>query len=93
MKSTMRTYSFRAECLQDVLGSFEILRASDAPFKMVRIEADQLFPDCEAEFRSALGTAQIIELLQGDNDLHVVRETLRRCLIEENTMERNDDID
>lgn len=93
LKSAMHTYSFRAECLQDVLDSIEILRTFDAPFKLVLIKADQIFPDCEVEIRSALGTTQIIELLRGDNELRTIRGTLRPCPIAENSMVRDYEIE
>lgn len=82
----MNTFSFRADCLADVL---DLLGSSRmGALGRVTIIPDGTFPDVEAELESGMTQKQLLSLMGGMEDGHVMSETLRMCNLRSNPMER-----
>lgn len=82
----MNTFSFRADCLADVL---DLLGSSRmGALGRVTIIPDGTFPDVEVELESGMTQKQLLSLMGGMEDDHVMSETLRMCNLRSNPMER-----
>jgi hypothetical protein len=83
----MNTFSFRADCLADVL---DLLGSSSmAALSRVTIIPDGAFPDVEVEMDSGMTQTQLVTLMGAIEDGHVMSETLRMCNLRSNPMERS----
>lgn len=81
-------YKLRAECSQDILNFLEKSGNQMMSFKMTR--EDLTFPDAEFEFETKLTLDEIILILKGIIDSHVMYQTVKP--ISEYTGERNYDL-
>lgn len=82
----MNTFSFRADCLADVL---DLLGSSRmGALGRVTIIPDGTFPDVEVELDSGMTQKQLLNLMGGMEDGHVMSETLCMCNLRSNPMER-----
>ncbi|QKG68471.1 hypothetical protein HP062_24230 [Pseudomonas sp. B14-6] len=82
----MNTFSFRADCLADVLDLLGSTRME--ALRRVTIIPDGTFPDVEVELDSGMTQKQLLSLMGGVEDGHVMSETLRMCNLRSNPMER-----
>ncbi len=87
----LRTYSFRAECQEDVEQfSIACAKAKTSIVHSEHAQADQA-PDVCLEFQSAAPLARIQDILRTIPDGHVMLETLQECPLAENSLKRNPD--
>lgn len=102
--SQLNTFSFRAECLHDIilmaanvsgseLGKPIILTVtnedgSDTLASFKIKKLDDTGIDCAAEFQTNLSEDKIREHLDRQVDSHVIEETLRPVPLSENSLER-----
>jgi hypothetical protein len=73
--SPMNTYSFRAECRDDVLNFLALPEATS--LKKITIIPDPRFPDVEVEIETKLTVQEIKNALEMVEDGHVMVETLK----------------
>ena len=82
----MNTFSFRAECLADVL---ELLGSNEMKtLGRVIIAPDGRLPDVEVELNIQMTQRQLLAIIGGIEDGHVMGETLRMKDLRLNPMER-----
>lgn len=82
----MNTFSFRADCLADVL---DLLGSSKIEaLGRVTIIPDGTFPDVEVEIDTGMTQKQLLAIVGSIDDGHVMGETLRMCDLRSNPMDR-----
>lgn len=79
------TYSFRAECREDVLSFLASPEATS--LKKITIVPDPLFPDVEVEIETKLTVQEVVSALEMVEVGHVMVETLKACALKTNRME------
>lgn len=79
------TYSFRAECRDDVLSFLALPEATS--LKKITIVPDPIFPDVEVEIETKLTVQEVISALEMVEDGHVMVETLKACALVSNGMD------
>ncbi len=82
-------YSCRAECQQDVLDFITALLKQSNRILHVFMMPDGKLPDTLLEFGlQRQDDETLIRLLESQSDAHVMVESLRRCKLEENSLQR-----
>jgi hypothetical protein len=91
------TYSCRFECPSDVTAF--IVQASAMGIQVVLTELKLLKtgpgrdsycpPDTYVEFVTEASYDKLLEIMRSCDDLHVGMQTLRKCVLSENSLERN----
>ena len=79
------TYSFRAECRDDVRRFLALPEATS--LKKITIVPDPTFPDVEVEIETKLTQLDITSALEMVEDGHVMVETLKACPLTINSMD------
>lgn len=73
----MNSYSFRSECLHDVLNFLAVVgersRISACGFRQ-----DDIFPDVEVELVVGMSLVELRKVANEITDLHVINESLER---------------
>lgn len=87
----MPVFSFRAECLVDVETFVHCLANAgvSATIDYHRPGAECPIPDVIAEFKSDAPLDDLREAARMVPDGHVIVQTLRQCLLSQNTLERD----
>lgn len=88
----MNTFSFRAECQVDV--DCFLQKSSDSNIKITvtkTVKDKDGFPDVEIEFESEAKLEDLIKVMRGVQDGHVMYQTLRQVPLEQNNLHRNYD--
>ncbi len=86
------TYSGRADCQQDVLDFINTLFRGSNRVLHVFIMPDGKLPDTLFEFGLAqLDNQALLDILENQQDSHVMMETLRQCPLSENSYQREYD--
>lgn len=84
----MKTFSFRAECLEDVR-RFQCACLSS---RLVVVIPNKLVPDVDVEVRADASLESLRNAMRRVVDGHVMLQTLRECPLSENPLERNYDL-
>jgi len=79
------TYSFRAECRDDVLSFLALPEATS--LRKITIVPDSTFPDVEVEIETKLTVQEVTSALEMVEDGHVMVETLKACALKLNCMD------
>lgn len=82
------TYSFRAECRDDVLRFLALPEATS--LKKITIIPDPTFPDVEVEIETKLTVQEITRALEMVEDGHVMVETLMQYSLNSSPLGRLD---
>lgn len=85
MNRPVNTYSFRAECRDDVLSFLALPEATS--LKKITIVPDPSFPDVEVEIETKLTVHEVTSALEMVEDGHVMVETLKACALVSNGMD------
>jgi hypothetical protein len=85
MNRPVNTYSFRAECRDDVLSFLALPEATS--LKKITIVPDPTFPDVEVEIETKLTVQEVTSALEMVDDGHVMVETLKACALVSNGMD------
>lgn len=72
----MNKYSFRAECIHDVL-DFTAVVAETARVISLAVNQDPMFPDCEVEIITSLSLAELKSIASSIDDVHIIQEAVR----------------
>ena len=87
----MKTYSFRAECQEDVERfNEECLKAG--LMTQWHAKPDEQFPDVEVELQADASLDTLRNVIRQVVDGHVMLQTLRECSLAENSLERDYDL-
>lgn len=87
----MKTYSFRAECLEDVKRFHgECLKAG--LIAELQAKPDDQFPDVDVELYTGASLENLRNVMRQVIDGHVMLQTLRECPLAENPLERDYDL-
>ncbi|MBC3489507.1 hypothetical protein [Pseudomonas taiwanensis] len=73
----MNTYTFRAECLDDVFAFLGAL-ALKHRIEFCTLQPDQCFPDVEVSLRTDGTIKQLQALIYSIDDAHIIAESLER---------------
>ena len=73
----MSTYTFRAECLDDVFGFLGALALRHRINSCI-LQPDQLFPDVEVLLRTDGTLKQLLAVAEMLDDAHIIAESLER---------------
>lgn len=84
----MTFYSFRAECLDDVI-AFDTACAREKIRTSIVKHRDDAFPDVQVELETSVGLDALRDVMRGVADGHVMLQTLRKCRLKNNSLERN----
>lgn len=93
--TTLHTYSFRAECQKDAELFYNLIQTEGYEIGNITIvpvvlEGGLRPPDVEEEFQCNTDDLDfLIRLTHKGDDLHILRQTLRKCPLRENSLERD----
>jgi hypothetical protein len=85
---SMQTFSFRAECIEDVK-SFRTALDKAGVIYVITVSDDADFPDVEVELSAEVTLEQLRGLMRAVVDGHVMLQTLRPCVLADNSLERD----
>lgn len=83
----MNTYSFRAECIDDVLRLNRTMQLVQKPVYL-RIHTDFRLPDVVVEMDTDVSPDEVVIYMGEQEDSHVMIETFKATPIADNPMER-----
>lgn len=72
----MYKYSFRAECIHDVLDYLAVV-AEIAKVVSLTVSQDAMFPDCDVEIVTTLSLGELQLGATRVDDAHLIQETMR----------------
>ena len=88
----LTTYSFRAECQEDVKRFAAACAQARIAFSMTDEACQSLGPDLAIQLDSAAPLVQLQAVLRQVPDGHVMLQTLRACALSQNSLKRDYDI-
>lgn len=89
----INTFSFRAECAEDVQVVIEAANLAGVAGVIVSREVhDGCVPDVEVEVKAAATLEQLRHVMRAIEDGQVMLQTLRQCPLAENSMELRSDL-
>ncbi|MFY1664381.1 hypothetical protein [Pseudomonas sp. Pseu.R1] len=87
----MNIFSFRADAIDHV---FELMRSPGMrSVHRLTILPDQIFPDVEVELLTEMSATELMQLVAGVDNAHVIADTLRPCDLKSNPLQRGEDSD
>lgn len=90
-KTSMKTYSCRAECQPDILVFVQALWDKGFCCQIDHMKVTES-PDTAVEFTTNASLEEMIEISRELDDNHVLRQTLEQAPMEGRTMKRNYDL-
>jgi len=72
----MYKYSFRAECIHDVLDYIAVV-AEIAKVMSLTVSQDVMFPDCDVEIVTTLSLGELQLAASRVDDAHLIQETMQ----------------
>lgn len=84
----MKSYSFRAECQEDVT-RFQQECQKAGLLTTMQAKPDDQFPDVEVELQAEASLETLRNVMRQVADGHVMLQTLRGCPLAENSLERD----